>query len=224
MAGRTLAIGDIHGCDVALDTLLRDVQPVAGDTIVVLGDVVDRGPNTKRAIELLLELGATCELKFIMGNHEEMMLEAYRTGQWMRDWLRFGGKEMLASYGDGFDDVPAEHIDFLAGGLPYWETAAEIFVHASVDPFSPMEMQSPEWLRWERLRGDESPHTSGKPVICGHTAQKSGEPLVFDGWVCIDTWVYGKGRLSCLDVSSGQLYQSTQAGESFAAVPIGTFA
>ena len=224
MPGRTLAIGDIHGCDVALETLLSNVGPVADDTVVVLGDVVDRGPDSKRVIDLLLELEKACNFKLIMGNHEEMMLDAYHRGDWMEDWLRFGGRETLDSYGNDFEEVPPEHLEFLSAGLPFWDTPTEIYVHANLDPFSPLRTQLPEWLRWERLRGTELPHSSGRPVICGHTVQPSGMPLVFDGWVCIDTWAYGKGRLSCLDVSSGMLYQSNQAGDSFDAVPIGSFA
>ena len=68
MAGRTLAIGDIHGCDVALETLLNKVQPTADDTVVVLGDVVDRGPDTKRVIELAQELG----LWVVLGSNHKL--------------------------------------------------------------------------------------------------------------------------------------------------------
>ncbi|MBT4866033.1 MAG: serine/threonine protein phosphatase [Planctomycetaceae bacterium] len=212
MPGRTLAIGDIHGCDFALETLLQNVQPVADDTVVVLGDVVDRGPDTRRAIDLLLELCKTCELKFILGNHEEMMLKAYHTGEWMREWLTFGGEETLASYGGSFADVLPEHFDFLASGLNYWETETEIFVHATLDSGVPPDLQTRECLRWERLQGDEPPHDSGRTVICGHTSQRSGKPLVFDGWICIDTWVYGDGWLTCLDTSAELVYRSKQDG------------
>jgi len=220
MPGRTLAIGDIHGCDVALETLLQNVRPEADDTVVVLGDVVDRGPDTRRVIDLLLELSKTCELKFILGNHEEMMLEAYYTGQWMHDWLSFGGNETLASYGESFDDVPMEHFEFLVSGLNYWETKTEIFVHAKLEPDVPLNLQSREWLRWERLEGDEPRHASGRSIICGHTAQRSGNPLVFNGWVCIDTWVYGEGWLTCLDTSAGLVYRSKQDGSCEGPVPL----
>jgi serine/threonine protein phosphatase 1 len=220
MPGRILAIGDIHGCDVALATLLQHVRPTASDTVVVLGDVVDRGPNTRRVIELLLQLRKTCRLKFVLGNHEEMMLEAYHTGQWMHDWLMFGGKETLASYGDSFGDVPTEHLDFLSSGLNYWESKTEIFVHAKLEPNVPLDSQSPEWLRWERLEGNEPPHSSGRPVICGHTSQRSGNPLVFNGWVCIDTWVYGEGWLTCLDTSAGLVYRARQDESAEGPVPL----
>lgn len=221
MSGRTLAIGDIHGCDVALELLLEKLEPTADDRVIVLGDVVDRGPNTRRAIDLLLELGQTCELKFILGNHEEMMLGTLQTGDWLDDWLRFGGAETLQSYGGAFDDVPAQHLDFLRAGLNYCETETEIFVHANLEPDMPFDLQLPEWLRWERLTGYEPPHESGKRIVCGHTSQRSGIPLVFDGWVCIDTWVYGAGWLCGLDVGEDLLYQTSQSGDSRDTVPLG---
>ena len=70
MPGRTLAIGDIHGSYAALATLLPVVSPGSDDTIVVLGDVVDRGPGSREAIDTLLELGKRCRVILIQGNHE----------------------------------------------------------------------------------------------------------------------------------------------------------
>ena len=212
MTGRTLAIGDIHGCDVALETLLVNLQPAADDTIVILGDVVDRGPNTRRAIDLLLSLQTTCDLKFILGNHEEMMLEALRQND-LLFWLRFGGHETLLSYGGPIDDILPHHLDFLQAGLPYYETDSNIFVHAFLEPGVPPGEQSAEWLRWYKIDGGEERPSVEKRVVCGHSSQQSGRPLILDGSVCIDTWAYGDGSLSCLDIGTDLLYQATQAGE-----------
>ncbi|MCY2963050.1 MAG: metallophosphoesterase, partial [Planctomycetota bacterium] len=76
MPGRTLAIGDIHGCDFALEKLLTSVAPTSEDTLVVLGDVIDRGGGSKQVLDQLLALSKTTRVIFIRGNHEEMMLEA----------------------------------------------------------------------------------------------------------------------------------------------------
>ena len=97
MTSRTLAIGDIHGCDRALAALIDLIQPTAEDTLVVLGDVVDRGPGTRQAIEQLLELQQRCKLVFLIGNHEEMMIEAMRRGNIVRAWLQFGGLQAVES-------------------------------------------------------------------------------------------------------------------------------
>lgn len=212
---RMLAIGDIHGCDVALDVLLSRLQPEKDDTVVLLGDVVDRGPNTREVIERLLDLQQTCKLILIKGNHEEMMLDSLlQKGSPDPAWLSVGGQEVIDSYGR-FTDVPQEHWLFLDSALPYWETDTEIFVHANLEPGVALERQPEWWLRWERFRGFEPPAPSGKRVVCGHTSQKSGLPKVIDGWICIDTWVYGRGYLTCLDVTTDELYQARQTDASF---------
>lgn len=212
MAARTLAIGDIHGSDVALDVLLSRVDPDRDDTVIVLGDVIDRGPGSRQATDRLLELSQACRLHFILGNHEEMLLDVLRGSASSEAWLQFGGAETLASYGGGLESIPREHIEFFQRGLDYWENASHIFVHGNLEPGVPLAQQSPEWLRWTHLTGLEFPHPSGKLVICGHTAQKSGQPALGEGWVCIDTWVYGDGCLTCLDVTNGLVYQARQDG------------
>ena len=212
MSGRTLVIGDIHGCNRAFDVLVSNIRLMSDDIVVVLGDVVDRGPGSKQTIDRLLEIERFCEMVLIKGNHEEMMLNAMSSGEWFADWLQFGGSDTLKSYGGEPQNVPEEHLDFLAAGLDYWETDSEIFIHANLEPEIPLAEQSPDWLRWTQITGVEKPHPSGKTVICGHSAQRSGVPTVWPGWICIDTCVYGGGALTCLNVESGELYQSQQNG------------
>ena len=76
MTARTIAIGDIHGCAEALRTIVGAIAPQSNDTIVVLGDCVDRGPQSADAINQLLALCERCRLVPLLGNHEEMMLAA----------------------------------------------------------------------------------------------------------------------------------------------------
>jgi serine/threonine protein phosphatase 1 len=197
---------------VALDLLLDKLALISDDTLVVLGDAVDRGPNTRRVVERLLDAQQSCRLLFLMGNHEEMLLDVLAGRQPPTAWLRYGGREMLESYGGHPNDIPPEHLHFLSSALPVWETATEIFVHANLEPGVPLAEQTPHWLRWERLTGCEPPHPSGRRVICGHTASPNGLPVVFDGWVCIDTAAYRGLYLTCLDVGSNVIYQAQQAG------------
>ena len=67
---RVYAIGDIHGCSVALKTLLDAIAPTSTDTVISLGDIVDRGDNSKAAIEMLMDLRDRCNFVLIQGNHE----------------------------------------------------------------------------------------------------------------------------------------------------------
>jgi len=222
-SGRTLAIGDIHGCDVALETLLKELVPRPADTIVVLGDVVDRGPNTKRCIEIIFELQKACRVVSILGNHEEMFLDAISGGRWQRTWLQNGGIDMLESYGGLIDDIPVEHLDYFRSMQDYYEVEWDIFCHGTPHFDTPMDEQTGQGLRWNRISGREPPHGSGKRVICGHTSQKSGLPLVFMGYVCLDTNAYGGGALSALDVTSDILYQADQSGIYRGELPLADF-
>ena len=210
---RTLAIGDIHGCLRALETLAEEVGFGAGDRIVVLGDIVDRGPDTKGVVEFLMALQKRCELVLLKGNHEIMMEVARRDRRARSRWLGVGGDAVLDSYGAGsMDDIPRSHWEFIAGFRPHFETKRYLFVHANADPDLSLKEQSEAMLFWEPF-GDPPPHESGKMMICGHTSQKSGDPINLGHAVCIDTFAHGGGWLSCLDVKSGQLWRANQKGQ-----------
>ena len=214
---RVLAIGDIHGCLGPLNALLDWVKPAADDLVVMLGDYVDRGPDTKGVLDRLIELKRSgMKLVCLRGNHEVMMLEAQKGG-WseLRMWLSVGGTQALASYGGSatLRDVSPEHWNFLEYNLlDYYETDSHIFVHATVLCGFEMDEQPDYALYWEFL-GDAMRHQSGKTVICGHTSQKSGVPKVVPGAICIDTFAHGNGWLTCLDVQVGKYWQVNLRGE-----------
>lgn len=216
---RVLAIGDIHGCLGALDDLLAWVQPTAADDLVFLGDYVDRGPDTRGVLNRLIELKQKRNVVCLRGNHEVMMLAArFGTREDRKQWLSVGGVQALGSYGPAlgvtgtFDDVPEGHWEFLERDLvPYHETDHFIFVHAGVYHNADMEDQPDDMLYWEFLP-DAMRHCSGKPVVCGHTSQKSGVPKVIPGAACIDTYAYGGGWLTCLDAVSCRYWQVDALG------------
>lgn len=212
MAGRFLAIGDVHGCHSALVALLEIISVTSADTLVFLGDLVDRGPSSKQVLDQVLSLRARCKVIVIDGNHEEMMRNAVSGKGLFHAWLDTGGKATLESYGGSLDVIPAEHIRLLVSTSNFYETESEIFIHASLEPSLSLPNQTSDFLRWKHIGGSERPHISGKRVVCGHTSQMTGIPLVFDGWVCIDTFPHGGKWLSCLDVQSNIVYQASQAG------------
>ena len=212
MSGRTLAIGDIHGCDVALEKLLRALSIAPDDTVIVLGDAVDRGPGSKQVVERLLQLARECRLTFILGNHEEMLLDALTEAAPIEGWLRYGGTATLSSYGGDPGNIPPAHLDFFRSAVNFLETERDVFLHANLEPGIPLDRQQVEWLRWTHLSGFEIPHPSGKRIVCGHTPQKSGYPLVMPGWICIDTFACGTGWLTCLDVATNDFCQANQLG------------
>lgn len=216
---RVLAIGDIHGCLGPLDGLLAWVRPTTDDVLVTLGDYVDRGPDTRGVLDRLIELKKSRPLVCLRGNHEIMMLDAYRGGRAeQKMWLGVGGLQALGSYGAAsglsgtLEDVPPEHWHFLEHELvDYHESELFIFVHAAVYHDTPMDEQPDNILFWEFLP-NAMRHYSKKTVICGHTSQKSGVPKVVPGAVCIDTYAHGSGWLTCLDAISGRYWQVDALG------------
>jgi serine/threonine protein phosphatase 1 len=213
--GRVIAIGDIHGYRYALAALLEAVRPQPGDTVVPLGDYVDRGTGVKDVIEQLIALAERCRLVPVLGNHDEMLLEV-RGGldEAFGDWLAFGGAATLASYDCQHPrEIPERHIAFLENCRPYFETDTHFFVHAGYLPDLPLASQPPDVLRWASLRdGMPGPHFSGKTAIVGHTAQKDHEILDAGYLKCIDTHIYGGGWLTALEVNSGQIWQVDEEG------------
>ncbi len=219
MPNRILAIGDIHGCLRALETLLAEVAPAADDLVITLGDYVDRGPDSRGVIDRLIGLRGTGRLVALLGNHEQMMLEAVDDPLAMESWRSFGGAETIESYhaGDGngrLENVPQSHWQFLRDFCVDWyETDTHFFVHANADADMPLQRQPIFTLRWEPF-DRPAPHVSGKVMICGHTRQASGRPRNLGHAVCIDTHVYGDGWLTCLDTASGKVWQANQQGQS----------
>jgi serine/threonine protein phosphatase 1 len=216
MPGRTIAIGDIHGCSLALGALIDAIKPRPQDVIATLGDYIDRGPDSKGVFDRLINLRGHCRLVPILGNHDQMLLDV-RSGKYPIYWLLdIGGTTTLDSYGPGRDLslIPAEHYEFLEGCLDFHETDTHIFIHANYFPDIPMAEQPVGMLRWESLRDmTPGPHDSGKTVIVGHTSQKDGEVLDLGHLICIDTFCHGGGWLTALEVNTGEFWQANLRGE-----------
>lgn len=213
---RMIAIGDVHGCLKALDTLLKMIRIQPEDHLVLLGDYVDRGPDSRGVIERLMELKGQCHLVALMGNHEEMVLAAHEGRSEREFWMKFGGEEALASYGPLAPNgrLPREHLDFLRNCPMFLETNTHIFVHADYYPNRPMPEQSSNTLLWSCFDpGKAAPHYSGKTVVLGHTPQQNGEVLDLGFLQCIDTFCHAGGWLTALEVHSGKIWQSNEKGE-----------
>jgi serine/threonine protein phosphatase 1 len=216
MPPRVIAIGDIHGCGTALRAMLDVIKPQPDDTIITLGDCVDRGPDSCGVVEQLLVLRERCQLVPILGNHEEMMLTHLGGRSQPDNWLECGGEATMNSYGREVDGgiVPAEHIKFICSWGDYCETDTHFFAHGAYDPDQPLSSQRwPIW-RWHSLRDAvPKPHVSGKTAVVGHTSQKTGEVLDFGHLICIDTYCYGGGWLTAFDTTNGRKWQVNRDGK-----------
>jgi serine/threonine protein phosphatase 1 len=215
---RTLVVGDIHGCHVALTCLLAHVNPRPDDRIVFLGDYIDRGPASREVVESLLGLNPQCLPVFLRGNHEAMILDAREDPLKANLWQSYGGFEALISYGAAYDQdwatiIPDAHWRFFKNTARCFETEEHIFVHACLDAEADMDDQ-PDWLLyWESL-DRLKPHKSGKRIICGHSPQRSGRILDLGFALCIDTGAVNGGWLTCFEATSGQWWQANEKGET----------
>jgi serine/threonine protein phosphatase 1 len=199
------AIGDIHGRPDEIDRLLRLIEADGGRDaeIVFLGDLVDRGPDSRGVLDLLIDgLEAGRPWKVLMGNHDRIFLRALRDGvvtdaaigsaaTWLHPGL--GGTATLASYGvrpsffrsgtsgsgrarmlaEAREAVPRAHLDFLASRPLTHVTPEQVFVHAGIRPGVPLDLQAEDDLVWIREPFLSDTRDHGRLVVHGHTALDS---------------------------------------------------
>ena len=182
--GRLFAIGDIHGCPDELSAILKSIAPVAGDTVVFVGDYVDRGPSSREVIELALELErGDAECVFLKGNHEDMMLSFLgMPGNYGESFLFNGGIATLDSYGvheedleDAHARLPGAHLDFMNRLATSYLRPPYLFVHAGIMPTRQLEEQQAEDMLWIRQEFIYNPHKIDATVVFGHTPMKGGD-------------------------------------------------
>jgi serine/threonine protein phosphatase 1 len=223
---RVYAIGDIHGRQDLLEQLLAkidadNVQRGSAEThIVFLGDLVDRGPDSKGVIDTLLGLSKSRDnIRFLLGNHEEVMIGAHKGDPSMvRFFCRIGGRETILSYGvplaryrdmeiDQLAELlptlfPAEHIDFLSAFEDQVIIGDYLFVHAGIRPKVPLAEQRLRDLRWirEDFISYDRPHE--KFVIHGHTISEDIDSQ--SNRIGIDTGAYLTDRLTAIGLEGSE--------------------
>jgi len=213
---RVIAIGDIHGCGKALATLVEGLDLTRDDVIVMLGDAVDRGPDTRGVVDQLIALGDRCNLVTIMGNHEQMMLEALDGDIPIQEWLMHGGAATLDSYGRGagVNAVDAAHVEFIRTWGDVYQTPSHFFAHGNYIASRPLETQPWIDLRWQSLHWHTpTPHVSGKTAVLGHTSNKQGNIINLGHIVCVDTYCCGGFWLTAFDTTSGKFWQANESGD-----------
>lgn len=217
---RKFAIGDVHGSNVALELLLAEINPTQDDTIIMLGDYIDRGQGSRQVVERLIALRKECNLITLMGNHELMIIRSLEGKDEFNSWMFNGGLATIESYGWKGEDVgngkdlikrfiPYEHIRFFADCLSNYEDEKNIYLHANYDPNLPLSEQTEESNFWEHLCGDApEPHISGKTAWVGHTPQRTGNIKDHQHIVCIDTGSFFTGWLTAIEVGTGEIIQA----------------
>jgi serine/threonine protein phosphatase 1 len=223
---RVYAVGDVHGRLDLLDALLTQVDAddrtrgPADTTLIFLGDLVDRGPDSAGVVErLLLESERRADMHVLMGNHEEIFLDALDgDDKALRLFCRVGGRETAISYGmtpDAYESadyptlleqlrqqVPERHRAFLSRFQDMVTIGDFAFVHAGVRPGVALEAQQPSDLRWIRAPFLQHRGTLDKMIVHGHTIEPE---VAFEGHrIGIDTGAYQTGRLTALGLEGDQ--------------------
>jgi serine/threonine protein phosphatase 1 len=195
---QTFVIPDIHGRLDLLDQGLAEIaarSKAETDTIVMIGDYVDKGPASKGVIDRLSSGVDRLELVTLKGNHDAMMSDALRDHSRMANWLGKGGDAALASYGGGPADVPPSHIDWLDRLRLFHVDAHRLYVHAGVEPEVPLDRQSEQTLLCKRYPKGYASGFANLHVVHGHDNDPDG-PLLYPGRTNLDTLAWRTGRLT----------------------------
>lgn len=228
---RTLVVGDIHGKLNLFNRLLEKAEYQPGeDRLILIGDLVDRGEDSRGVVARAIELKRESPNRVIVirGNHEAMMLAAlaHPESEQAELWYYNGGVETLQSYMDeaGNLDVPEEHWDFMAS-LPTWyEDDHAIYVHASLPEgeggqfLHPNEASESPELYWARNRSFFAGYR-GKTVVFGHTITgmvfgEREKVWLRDSLICVDTGAYLTGVLSAVELPSRRVFNVSEASEN----------
>jgi serine/threonine protein phosphatase 1 len=210
---KIFAIGDIHGCHRKLVDLMKkiDLDPIH-DTLVFIGDYIDRGKDSKGIIDYIIDLKKTIKnMVCLKGNHESMFLNYYVHGIDEMLFLENGGRETLISYRDPglwYEKklrIPESHQEFFDALQLHYETKEYIFVHAGLRPGIPLDKQDMEDMVWIRREFIESSYNFGKKVVFGHTPL--ARPLIDKTKIGIDTGAVYGGKLTCVKLPDMDIYQ-----------------
>lgn len=215
---RVYAIGDVHGRLDLFEALIEAVEyddseaGTAATTIILLGDLVDRGPDSAGVVRRARHWQMKRDVRILCGNHEEMFLKSFENADMMRHFMRHGGKETILSYGVerkalgacSVEDaqelmvrtVPPEERAYISSFENIITIGDYIFVHAGIDPELPIDAQRVQDLRWirEPFLSHSEPYDA--VVVHGHTIRDDPEDK--GNRIGIDTGAYASGKLTAL--------------------------
>jgi serine/threonine protein phosphatase 1 len=172
MAGRTLVIGDIHGCFLTLEKLVKDkIILQKEDQLYLLGDYVDRGPRCKEVIDYIMHLIASGYQVFpLLGNHEFQMLNSVISNVEFLAWQLNGGQKTLDSFGiKTIDMLDIKYMHFFRNLEYYYLTDDYVLVHGGINFEAEKPMEDKEKMLWIRNEHVDRRVLEGRRLIVGHT-------------------------------------------------------
>lgn len=221
---RLYCIGDVHGRADLLAALLEcidhhhAIEPIAAAQEIHLGDMIDRGPDSREVLNLLSRPAPGRERILIQGNHEQRMLDLLEGNASCEQWLYEGGYETMVSYGVPREVLRApinqakavaelrlrmgDHVDLLQSAQLVHRVGDFVFVHAGIDPARALDEQIDHDLTTIREPFLSHDGPLGFVVVHGHTP--SARVTMRQHRIGVDTGAYATGRLSCLVLERGR--------------------
>lgn len=224
---RSFAIGDIHGCSKSLKGLLEEkIMMTREDRIILIGDYIDRGPDSKGVLDYLIGLKEDgYQLDFIRGNHEEMLIESLWNDAYFEPWMNNGAGATLESFGispveylslPGDRKIPEKYMNFLSGTTYFLELENCFIVHAGFNFYGKRPFEDMDAMIWSRNFEYDRGLAKGKKIIHGHTPtpletirgtlfDKESSLINIDAG-CVYTEYPGMGNLLGLNIDNMQLF------------------
>ena len=220
-------VGDIHSCHILLTQIHKKILDKSNNTsgnklLIYLGDYIDRGPKIKETIQALLDFQPNnFQQIFLLGNHEQMMLDFINNvPDSLYLWISNGGNETLNSYGikgtaflnnetksnetirnEFVNNIPKNHLQFFNNLTLSHQWGEYFFVHAGIDPDIPLDKQDKNTLIWQRRsKFFSNTKVLEKIIVHGHTPQPKIENLA--NRINLDTGAFYTGILSCLIIDT----------------------
>lgn len=181
---KIIGITDIHGEYDKLCSVLEQIELNKDDTIVFMGDYIDRGPKSKEVVEKVIDMQKYCNCVYLMGSHEYAMLHAKYDKYYDFLFWNYGGDATADSYG-GFDNIMLEHGEFFESLKFYHIQDNYLFVHAGIRNDLPLEEQDEVDMVYIRSNFYNYKHNLPYKIIFGHT--EFDEPQIQEDKICIDT-------------------------------------
>lgn len=220
---RTIAIGDIHGCIHTLENLLSQLKLKKSDNLIFLGDLIDRGPDSKHVLDKMILLKKEgYAIIPLMGNHEKLLLDAFQNREKESIWFYNGGQLTLDSMGiTHAREINPEYIEFIQSFYYYFSFNSYYMVHAGFSEESENPLTDYEAMLWTRKKSYNSRFFANKKIVHGHTPVpldvlkntnfQSSQTIGIDTGCVYADRAGDYGYLSALDIANLKLYSAGNA-------------
>ena len=216
---RIIVVADIHGDDEKFRKALKSISLKKVDKLILLGDLIDRGKNSKKVLDtiLLLKNNGFENIIYIRGNHEQMLLDSVENDEKEYIWIKNGGDKTLQSFRANYaNQIPEIYINLLKNSILYYELENYFFVHAGLnfDLEDPLEdTHSLMWIRDISIEKYKKSKYSSKTIIHGHTPCE--KRIILENFeksqiINLDNGIYLKGeeygKLTIVDFTNNKIF------------------